>query len=87
MRSISPFTIQASRVLCSPLVTHIHLLYQTTECRAITSEEGLEPGYITMRFIVRKITLELEHAILTTLYLVSAKTPTLTLTLVTCLSR
>jgi hypothetical protein len=44
MRSISPITMQTSRALCSPLVTPIHLQYQTIGCRAITFEEGPEPG-------------------------------------------
>jgi hypothetical protein len=36
-----------------------------------------EPGYITMCFIVRKTTSELEHAILTTLFFLMQKTPTI----------
>jgi hypothetical protein len=59
--------------LCSPLVTHVHLLYQTIGHRAITSEEGPEPGQITMCFVVCKTTSELECVILTTLYLPGAK--------------
>jgi hypothetical protein len=38
-----PFTMRTSRALYSPLVTSVHLQYQTTRRRAITSKEGLEP--------------------------------------------
>jgi hypothetical protein len=61
------------RALCSPLVTPAHLLYQTARRSAIISEEGTEPGWITMCFVVCKTTSKLEHAILTTLYLTGTK--------------
>jgi hypothetical protein len=73
MRSTSPFTMRTSRDLCSPLITYIHILYQTARCRAITSKEGPEPGWITMCLVVRKTTSEHQRTILTTLYLAGAK--------------
>jgi hypothetical protein len=58
------------------MVTLVHLLYQTTGCRAITSKDGHDldhPIQITVCFIVRKTTSELERVILTTLCLAGAK--------------
>jgi hypothetical protein len=56
-----------------PFVTHVHLQYQAAGHSAITFKEGHELGSITMCFVVRKTTSELEHMILTTLYLAGAK--------------
>jgi hypothetical protein len=60
--------MQTSQAPCSLLVIPVHLQYQTTRRRAITSKEGSELGLITVCFIVHKTTLELECVILTTLY-------------------
>jgi hypothetical protein len=55
-----------SSSLLTPFVTPVHLEYQTTGHKAITSEEGPEPGFIIVCFIVHKTTLELERVILNT---------------------
>jgi hypothetical protein len=73
MKSIFPFTTQTSQALCSRLVTLVHLQYQITRHKAITSKKGSKPGLIIVCFIVHKTTLELEHWILTTLYLADVK--------------
>jgi hypothetical protein len=65
--------MQTFRALCSPLVTHVHLQYQTTGRRAITSMDGPKPGKIIVCFIVHKTTSELECLILTTLYFAGAE--------------
>jgi hypothetical protein len=65
--------MRTSQTLCSPLVTPAHPQYQTAGCKAITSKEGPELGYIIVYFVVRKTSLELERAILTTLYFAGAE--------------
>jgi hypothetical protein len=59
-----------------PFVTHVHLQYLTARRRAITSKKEPKPGWITVCFVVSMTTSELEHAILTTLFLLVQKTPT-----------
>jgi hypothetical protein len=44
-RSISPLSLnELLKLSAHPFVTHVHLQYQTVGCKAITSEEGPEPG-------------------------------------------
>jgi hypothetical protein len=74
-RSLSPSPCELLELSAHPIVTSVHLQYQTTECRAITSKEGPEPGYIIMCFVVHKTNSKLEHVILTTLFLLVQKTP------------
>jgi hypothetical protein len=59
-----------------PFVTYVYLQYQTIGRNAITFEKGPESGYITVCFVVRKTTSELERTILITLYFTGEKTPT-----------
>jgi hypothetical protein len=52
-RSFPPSPRELLELSAHPIVTSIHLQYQTTEHRAITSKEGPEPGYIIVCFVVR----------------------------------
>jgi hypothetical protein len=56
-----------------PIMTTVHLQYQTTRPRAITSKEGPKPGLILVCFVVRKTISEQERMILTTFHLTGAK--------------
>jgi hypothetical protein len=76
MRSFSPAPRELLELSAHPIVTFVHLQYQTTRYRAITFREGPEPGLIIMCFVVHKTTSELERAILTTLFLLMQKTLT-----------
>jgi hypothetical protein len=58
-----------SSSLLTLIVTSVHLQYHTARHRAITSEEGSEPGYIIVCFVVRTIISELKRTIFTTLFL------------------
>jgi hypothetical protein len=43
-KSFPPSPRELLKLSSHPIVTSVHLQYQTTRRRAITSEEGLEPG-------------------------------------------
>jgi hypothetical protein len=74
-RSFPPSPHELLELFAHPIVTSVHLQYQTAACRAITSEEGTEPGYNIVCFVVRKTISKLECVILTTLFLPMQKTP------------
>jgi hypothetical protein len=69
MRSFLPSPRELLELSAHRIVTSIHLQYQTTGRKAITSKDRLEPGWITVCFVVHKTISKLEHAILTTLFL------------------
>jgi hypothetical protein len=75
-RSFPPSPRELLKLSAHPILTFVHIQYQTSGCRAITSEEGPEPRWIIVCFVVHKTVLELEHMILTTLFLPVQKTPT-----------
>jgi hypothetical protein len=73
MRLFPPSPHELLELSAHPIVTSIHLQYQTARRSAITSKEGPEPRYIIVCSIVRNTIVELEFVILTTLFLLVQK--------------
>jgi hypothetical protein len=77
MRSFLPSPRKLLMLSTHPIVIFVHLQYQTAGRRTITSKQGPRPRQIIVCSVVCKTISELECTILTTLFLLVQKTPTI----------